>query len=199
VRLVINKYWSKIIIFLIALLPMAFMIWLAASNHLGPDPAKKLALITGEWALRFVLLTLLISSLSRASQRLRFLLQFRRMIGLFAFFYASVHLFVFISLILGFDATLLLAEINKRPYITVGVLAWVAMLPLALTSNAAAIKKLGARQWKQLHRLVYLSLFLAILHLIWQVRSDWSDALLYSTLAMFLGVERIRSMNKKQP
>jgi len=175
----------------IALFPLVQIIWLVAFNHVGPDPGKKLALITGSWAIRFLLLTLLISSLSRINVHLRILLQWRRMIGLFTFFYASIHLLVFIALILGFDATLLLSEINKRPYIMVGMLAWSLMLPLAITSNQFMIRQLGGKKWKQLHRFVYIVLLLVLAHVIWQVRSSWFDAVLYTACAALLCVERL--------
>lgn len=188
----------KPIIFLTALLPMALVIYQIVNNQLGPDPAKALALISGKWAIRFLLLTLLLSSLARIRASLKAVLQFRRMLGLFAFFYASMHLLVFIVLLLNFDVAMLLSEINKRPYITVGTLSWLLLLPLALTSNTPAIKRLGGMRWRKLHRLVYVSVLLAIIHVVWRVRSDWSDALLYTTLALCLGLERIGLLNKKQ-
>jgi len=192
----------KPLVFVIALFPLVQIIWLVASGHLGPDPGKKLALITGSWAIRFLLLTLLISSLSRISVHLRILLQWRRMIGLFTFFYASIHLLVFIALILGFDTSLLLSEINKRPYITVGMLAWLLMLPLAITSNQFMIRRLGGKRWKLLHRLVYITLLLALAHVIWQVRSSWFDAILYTVCAAVLFIERlwsVRGLRKSLP
>jgi len=182
----------KFVVFFAALLPLVFMIWLAATNHLGPDPGKKLALFTGGWAIRFLLLTLLISSVSRVSPELRMLLQWRRMMGLFTFFYSSVHLFVFVVLILGFDTTLLLSEINKRPYILAGMLAWVLMLPLAVTSNQWMIRQLGGKKWKQLHCLIYIALLLALAHVIWQVRSSWFDAVFYTGGSILLLAERVR-------
>ena len=188
----------KPFVFVAALLPLAWIAWLVASNHLGPDPAVKLSHVTGEWAIRFLLLTLLTSSLSRAHEKLRFLLQVRRMLGLYAFFYAMIHILVFVAMYLGFDTSLLLSEIKKRPYILVGMLAWLLMLPLAVTSNQAMIKRLGGKNWKRLHRLIYIALLLVLAHVIWQVRSSWFDAVLYTACALVLFMERLRLLSGGQ-
>jgi sulfoxide reductase heme-binding subunit YedZ len=185
------------VIFVFSALPFLYIVWLALQNHLGTDPAKKLALMTGTWAIRFLLLTLLVSSSARLHAAMKVLLRWRRMIGLFAFFYASLHLVVFVALFLQFDAHLLWSEINKRPYILAGITAWMLLLPLALTSNARAIKRLGGKRWKLLHRLVYLAMLLGVVHVIWQVRASWFDAILYSAIAGALLAERLTSAFKR--
>jgi len=184
-----TPFWQYAAAGFLALAPLCYLLWLVISGDLGADPAKKLALATGDWTIRFLFFTLMLSTLARVCQPMRILVRWRRWFGLWTFFYATLHLFVFISLYLGFDGVVLLDELQERPYIAVGFLAWLLLLPLAVTSNNRAVRWLGSR-WKLLHRLVYLSVLLGVLHLIWQVRSDWFEAAVYSLLAGLLLLER---------
>ncbi len=170
--------------FVAALLPFAWLAYGAFAGGLGPDPAKTIMLTTGAWALRFLLLTLTVTPLRRIS-RWQWPMRLRRMLGLYAFFYACVHLATFCQFYTGWHWDRLLEELGKRPYITVGALAWLMLLPLALTSTRAMQRRLG-RNWRRLHQLVYPALVLACVHLAWQVRSDYGEALLYSLLAATL-------------
>ena len=153
-------------------------IWL---GQLGADPIAELTHASGDWALRFLLATLAMSPLRRLS-RWRWPLQYRRMLGLYSFFYACLHFAVYLALDLGGYWAQIFEDIIKRPFITVGFIAWLLLVPLAASSNRAAMRALG-RRWGQLHRLVYLIAGLALLHFIWLVKADLSEPLLY--LAVF--------------
>jgi sulfoxide reductase heme-binding subunit YedZ len=186
------KHFAKPFVFFLCLLPASYLfyaVYLAftgGGNLLGPDPAKTLSLETGEWAIRMLILALALTPL-RFLLNWSYLWQFRRMIGLYAFFYTSLHLLIFLMFLLQWDWSAIGREIAERPYITIGFTAWVVMLALALTSFNYAQRKLG-RNWKRLHRLVYLVNLLAVLHVIWIVRSSYGDALLYGGLvALLLG------------
>lgn len=178
-------------LWLFAASPLVYLVVLVVTNDLGPDPAKKLALLTGDWALCGLLLTLSISTLARYYPPARLLLRSRRAAGLWTFFYACLHLAVFVALYLDFDGAVLVRELQKRPYITLGFTAWLVLLALAITSSDYAVRTLG-RKWKVLHRWIYLALLLALCHVIWQVRSDWSSAFFFSLAGVLLLLERIK-------
>lgn len=186
---------GRFIVWLLAISPLAYLGVLLVTSNLGPDPAKKLALLTGDWVLCGLLLTLAISTMARHYPPARVLLRSRRAAGLWTFFYASLHLAVFIVLYLDLDTNLLVSELQKRPYITLGFLAWLVLFSLAITSSDYAVRALG-RQWKVLHRLVYLALLLALCHVIWQVRSDWSNAFFFSLAGVLLVSERLLSLRR---
>jgi len=180
----------KPLLFLALLCPalyLFYVVYLAftgGANLLGPDPAKTLSLLTGEWAIRTLLFALAMTPI-RHLFNWPYAWQLRRMTGLFAFFYASLHLLVFLMFLLGWDFSAIAVEIVERPYITIGFAAYLLMLPLALTSFNFAQRKLG-RNWKRLHRVVYLVSLLAVLHVVWIVRSSYGDALLYGGLTVLL-------------
>lgn len=182
--------YRKPLLWLVLLLPLLLIAWQIWRDQLGADPAERLSHLTGEWSLRILLLTLFLSVVARRFQGARNLLALRRMCGLFAFFYASLHLLVFLAMYLGFDPAVLKDEFLKRPYIVAGTLAWLLLIPLAATSFNAAIRQLGAQRWKALHRMVYVALLLVVVHLAWQVRSSWEDAAVYGTLSLMLLLER---------
>ena len=160
--------WSKPLVVLLALLPLALLVLAAVHNTLGPDPVSQLEKRTGIWALRLLLLTLAITPLRRFTGW-NWLIRYRRMLGLFTFFYASVHLTVYLVIDLGGFWSQIFAEIAKKPYITVGFAAWLLLIPLAVTSTRGMMRRLG-RRWGQLHKLVYVIGVLAILHFVWQVK-----------------------------
>ncbi|MBN8741988.1 MAG: sulfoxide reductase heme-binding subunit YedZ [Lysobacterales bacterium 69-70] len=159
---------AKILVFALCLLPLGHLIWDVAQQTLGPDPVAALEHRSGDWALRLLLLTLAITPLRRFSG-VAALIRLRRMLGLFAFFYATLHLTVYLAIDLGGFWRQLFSEIVKRPYITVGFLAWLLLVPLALTSTKGMMRRLG-RRWGQLHKLVYPIGLLAVLHYLWQVK-----------------------------
>ena len=163
--------------FVLCLLPFAAMLFGALSNSLGPDPGEQLMHVSGEWSLRLLACTLLVTPL-RYWTGWQVLLKMRRMLGLYAFFYACIHLLVFLQLFIGWLPRVLLEELVERPYITVGFASLVLMLPLAVTSTRGMQRRLK-RNWQRLHRLVYLAAILACVHLLWQSRSDVGEALAY--------------------
>lgn len=166
---------------------LAYGVALAATgreNLLGPDPAQYLALETGTWSIRMLVAALALTPL-RYLFNAPYLWRLRRMLGLFALFYVTLHFLVFLAFLLQWQWQELGREVNERPYITLGFLAFVLLLPLGITSLQVAQRKLGPR-WKQLHRLVYVINILAVLHVSWIVRSSIADALFYGVLVVLL-------------
>lgn len=175
-----------------ALAPLAILtwqfidVWRTGSDALGADPVAEIEHRLGIWALRLLLATLAITPL-RQLAGLPVLVRFRRMLGLYAFAYASLHLAAYLVLDLRGYWSLVFGEIVERPYITVGFAAWLLLVPLAITSTTGWIRRLG-RNWARLHRAVYLVAALAVLHFWWVVKTDWREPLLYAAiLALLLG------------
>ena len=185
----------RILTFLICLIPFVLLLLKVLQNDLGPDPAKELALETGEWSIRFLLLALAMTPLRHLSGRMEFA-QRRRMIGLFALFYASVHFLVWVIFLLGLRWGAILEEVVERPYITIGFSSFLILIVLGATSPRVMVRKLG-KNWRRLHRLVYVAGVLAVIHLVWIVRTDLSEALLYGAiLAGLLGWRLVFARNK---
>lgn len=185
----------RILTFLVCLIPFVLLLLKVLQNDLGPDPAKELALETGEWSIRFLLLALAMTPLRHLSGRMEFA-QRRRMVGLFALFYASVHFLVWVIFLLGLRWGAILEEVVERPYITIGFASFLILIVLGATSPRAMVRKLG-KNWRRLHRLVYVAGVLAIIHLVWIVRTDLSEALLYGAiLAGLLGWRLVFARNK---
>jgi methionine sulfoxide reductase heme-binding subunit len=183
-------------VFILLLLPAlyySYAVYLALNgeNILGPDPAQALALATGEWSIRILVGALAITPL-RYLLNMPKLWNYRRMVGLFALFYVSLHLLVFLMFLLQWQWLDIGREIVERPYITVGFTAFILLVPLGLTSFQAAQRRMG-RNWKKLHRLVYGINILAVLHILWVVRSSYFDAVLYGSLVLIcLGYRMLR-------
>jgi sulfoxide reductase heme-binding subunit YedZ len=163
--------FTKITIFLAALLPLADLAWKALHDGLGANPIEVITRSTGTWTLVSVLATLAITPL-RQITRQYWLIGVRRMVGLFAFFYGTLHFLTYIWLDKFFDVHEIVKDIAKRPFITVGFSAFVLMIPLAATSTAWSIRRLGGRNWQNLHRLIYVTGFLGVVHYIWLVKAD---------------------------
>ena len=145
--------------------------WGAVTNNLGPDPTADIAFATGKATLYLLTITLAISPLRRLSPHLSWLIKFRRLLGLFAFFYATLHMLTWVALYNNFDVHAMLADVTKRRFITMGVAAYLLILPLALTSTTWAICKLGGKNWNRLHKLIYLAVVCGDIHYWWQVKT----------------------------
>lgn len=184
----------KPVVFVAALLPAAILMYQAVFGGLGPDPAEALIHSTGEWAIRLLIVALLVSPLRPFFSPLGGL---RRMLGLFTFTYASIHLLLFLQFDLGWSAARVWEEIVERPYITVGFGAWLILLPLAITSTSGWQRRLR-RGWKRLHQGVYIVAPLVSLHIIWQARSDVGEALVYTGILGALLLWRLKGFLKKR-
>ena len=177
-------------VFTLCLIPLGWLFYGASQGLLGPDPAEQIMHVTGEWSLRILILTLLVSPLRQFSGW-GWPLRLRRMLGLFVFFYACVHLLTFAHFYIGWTPAILLEEVIERPYITVGALAWLLLIPLTATSTRR-MQRLLRRNWRRLHLLVYPVALLACLHLTWQARSDIGEALIYTLIVVALLGWRLR-------
>lgn len=160
----------KVLTWIACLWPFGLLVYGAVTNTLGADPTANIELTTGYNTLLLLILSLAITPLRRVWSKLSWLIQFRRLLGLFAFFYGTVHLLTYVALYAGFDVNTMLADVAKRRFITVGVAAWLLLVPLAATSTTWAIRKLGGKRWNQLHKLVYLAAACGIVHYWWQVK-----------------------------
>jgi sulfoxide reductase heme-binding subunit YedZ len=187
----------KPLVFGAGLLPLGWLIYAAATGGLGPDPAEVIMHVSGEWGLRLLALTLALPLLRQLLDK-PWPMRLRRMLGLFAFFYACLHLASFAHFYIGWSGALLLEEVVERPYITAGFLAWLLLLPLAVTSTRGMQRRLGKR-WRQLHRLVYPAAVLACVHLVWQVRSDAAEALVYALIFGLLLGWRLLPRQARRP
>lgn len=174
----------KFAIWIACLSPLGCLVYWAATQQLGPDPGKALTDYLGLWALRLLLVVLLLRPLREITGRPQFV-QVRRLVSLFAWFYASIHLLAGMFYVIGWSWVDLLVAFDERSYITLGILAWVLMMPLGLTSNRWAQRRLGAR-WRKLHRLIYPLAVLACLHFVWLVRENYLEAVLYSAILVVL-------------
>jgi sulfoxide reductase heme-binding subunit YedZ len=160
----------KTLTWIACLSPFALLTCEAITNTLGPDPTSKITLTTGYNALLMLILSLAITPLRLLSPRLSWLIKFRRLLGLFAFFYASLHLATYIGLYMNFDLGVFKTDITRRRFIIAGFLAYTLLVPLAATSTLWAIRKLGGRRWNRLHKLVYFAAICGIIHYWWQVK-----------------------------
>ena len=174
----------KPFIFVLALLPAALLASAGFRGTLGVNPAETLQLETGIWALRLLLITLAVTPLRRVTGWNR-PIQYRRMLGLFAFFYATTHVLTYLVLDQFFAVDLILKDVAKRPFITAGAVAFVLMVPLALTSTKGWIRRLG-RRWQALHRLVYLSGIAAAVHFIWKMKIAAGEPVYYAVILTVL-------------
>jgi methionine sulfoxide reductase heme-binding subunit len=183
------RWGLKPLLWLLLLTPMVGLIYGALTADLGPDPQKTLVLTTGKWTLYSLLLTLSVSPLRRWTGVAQ-LLRVRRLLGLFAFFYACLHVSCYVLLYLGLEWAVLLEDLTERPYIVVGMLAFTGLWPLALTSTQRQMRRLG-RRWQRLHYLVYPIAILGWLHYLWQVKSDLNKPLFLGLLLGLLLATRL--------
>ncbi len=184
---VLTSKWAKVFVFLLCLVPAGVLIWDAFTGNLSSNPTQFLEHATGDWTLRFVAITLSVTPL-RKILRQPHLIRFRRMLGLFAFFYGFCHLSIYVTFDQVFDLHGIWADVMKRRYITVGFTGFVLMIPLALTSTAGWIRRLGGKRWQILHRAIYLTAIAGVIHFYWLVKSDVHLPLEYAAvMAVLLG------------
>jgi len=177
----------KPFIFLACLGPLSRLAWKAYAGLLGANPIEVITHSTGDWTLIFLLVTLSITPLRKITRQ-PWLIRYRRMFGLFAFFYATLHFTTYIWLDKFFNLHDMLADIAKRKFITVGFTAFVLLIPLAVTSTSGSIRRLGGKRWQALHRLIYVTAILGVIHYLWLVKADIRKPLEYGTvLAIILG------------
>ena len=182
--------FTKIAVFLCALIPLGRLAWKALHDGLGANPIEVITHTTGDWTLILILATLSITPLRRITGQY-WLISVRRMIGLFAFFYGFLHFLTYIWLDKFFDVHEMWKDIAKRPFITVGFSAFVLMIPLALTSTAGWIRRLGGKNWQRLHRLIYLAAILGVLHYLWLVKADTRKPVEYGFVLSVLFLYRV--------
>ena len=188
----------KTLTWVACLWPMGLLVYGAATNNLGPDPTSKLALTTGYNTLLLLILSLAITPVRRLSPRLNWLIKFRRLLGLFAFFYGTVHMLTYVALYSNFDLSAMLDDIARRKFITIGVAAWLLLVPLAATSTNWAIRKLGGKNWNRLHKLVYVAAVCGIIHYWWQVKTGVLSPLrLTVVLAVLLAARPVWTLSQK--
>ncbi len=181
-----NKHaWIKPTVFILCALPFLILIGDAAFDALGANPIEAITHRTGDWALRFLLITLAVTPLRKFSGW-RWPGPLRRMLGLYAFFYAAMHFSTWLVLDQFFDLSAIIEDIIKRPYITVGMTALTLLIPLAITSTNKMVKRLGGQRWKKLHKLVYVIALLGVLHFIWLVKADLVEPGIYALLLIVL-------------
>ena len=180
----INQRYLKVVIFTLSLVPIFFIIYQIITNQLGPEPIKDITHHTGKWTLYFIVITLAMTPLKKIT-KLNIWINYRRMFGLFIFFYASVHLMTYVGLDYRFDLKSIGDDILKKKYIFIGFSAWLLLIPLAITSNKQMIKILKDK-WKKLHRLIYLIALFGAIHYLWLVKRDLTEPLIFLTIILIL-------------
>jgi len=186
---IIRTKWVKIPVFIACLGPLAYLVWKALRQELGANPIEFVTHQTGDWTLIFLVLTLAVTPARKILRRPE-LIRFRRMLGLFAFFYGCLHFSTWIGLDKFFDFAEMLKDVRKRTFITAGFTGFALMIPLALTSTAGWIRRLGGKRWQLLHRLIYVSALAGVVHYYWLVKSDVHKPVLYGTLIVLLLIYR---------
>jgi sulfoxide reductase heme-binding subunit YedZ len=191
--------YLKAAIWLGCLAPCGRLIFLGLTGQLGANPVEFITLSTGTWTLVFILVTISITPLRKITGQ-TWLTRLRRLIGLFAFFYACLHFITYIWLDKFFDAQEVIKDLSKRPFIMAGFLAFLTLIPLACTSTARSIRAMGGRNWQLSHRLIYLSSIAAVTHFWWKVKADVREPAIYAAiLALLLGFRVLSAARKREP
>jgi methionine sulfoxide reductase heme-binding subunit len=179
--------------------PFVWLAWGAVQNTLGPNATGTIAFTTGRTTLWLLVITLAISPVRRMWPRLSWLIKFRRLLGLFAFFYASVHMLTYVALYSGFNVSLMLSDVAKRRFITAGAAAYLLLIPLAATSTTWAIRKLGGKRWNRLHMLIYPAAILGVIHYWWQLKPGVLTPLRITIiLAVLLAVRPVLAWRRRK-
>ena len=184
--------WSKVLVFLLCLAPLFRLAWRVWNQDVTANPTEFIQHFTGDWAIRLIVATLAVTPL-RKLLGVPGLIRFRRMAGLFAFFYACLHVLTYLWLDKLFDFPAMLKDVGRRPFITAGFAAFVCLVPLAVTSTAGWIRRLGGKRWQRLHSLIYVTAIAAVVHYYWLVKSDIRQPMLYGTLVALLLAWRVVS------
>ena len=197
-NLLLSHRWAKPLVFALCLLPLSWLLYRVVQDQLGANPQEALIRATGDWALRFLVIVLAVTPLRELSG-LSALARYRRMLGVFMYFYALLHFLSYSGFDMGFDVADILNDIVKRPFILVGSLALLLLTPLAATSFNAAIRAVGAQRWQRLHRLVYAVAGLAILHFFWMRagKNDFAEVAVYAALLALLLGWRLRKLRPR--
>jgi sulfoxide reductase heme-binding subunit YedZ len=172
---------AKLVVWALCLAPFLRLAWRIWHQDVTPNPIEFITHFTGDWTIRFIVVTLAITPL-RKLLRVPDLIRFRRLIGLFAFFYACLHFATYLWLDHSFDMPAIVKDVAKRPYVTAGFTGFVLMIPLAITSTTGWIRRLGGKRWQRLHRLIYVTAIAGVIHYYWLVKSDIRLPVLYGTL-----------------
>ena len=184
------KKYIKIPIFFLSLLPILIIFYQIIFNQLGPEPVKEITHVTGLWTLRFIIITLAMTTLQRIT-KLNFWISYRRMFGLFVFFYASAHMMTYVGIDYRFDWSSISDDIVKKKFIFAGFLAWLLLVPLALTSSKRMIRLLRDK-WKKIHKLIYVISLLGVIHFIWLVKIVTVEPLIYLIIIVILLMLRVK-------
>jgi sulfoxide reductase heme-binding subunit YedZ len=187
---VLSSKWTKVFAFLLCLVPLFLLGWRAYNQKLGANPIEKITHTTGDWTIWFLLITLSVTPFRKLLNQPK-LARFRRMLGLFAFFYGCLHLMTWMWLDKFFDLKDMWEDVVKRRFITVGMLAFVMLIPLAITSTNGWVRRLGFVRWQRLHRLVYFSALAGVIHYYWLVKSDVRLPLFYGAILTVLMTYRL--------
>jgi sulfoxide reductase heme-binding subunit YedZ len=194
-KTVLLSRWAKVVLFVVCLAPVFELAWDAYRQDLTLNPIEYITHFTGNWTIRFLLITLTITPLRNLTNQPQ-LVRFRRMLGLFAFFYGSLHFMTWLGLDKFFDLKEMWADVVKRRFITAGMTGYALMIPLAATSTAGWVRRLGFKRWQLLHRLIYFSALAGVIHYYWLVKSDVRLPLMYggiwAVLMLFRAVARLR-------
>ena len=177
-------------VFVLCLAPLAWLAWKGIHQDLGANPIEYITHSTGDWTLRFLVITLSITPLRKLLGRPQ-LIRFRRMLGLFAFFYGCLHFATYVWLDKFFDVSDMIKDVGKRPFVTAGFTGFVPLVPLALTSTAGWIRRLGGKRWQRLHRLIYVTAVAGVVHYYWLVKSDVRKPVMYGALVAILLAYRL--------
>ena len=189
-RRLLSSKWTKVAVFLVCLVPLGALVNRALTGGLGANPVEFIQHATGDWTLRFLIFTLAITPL-RKLLNLPELIRFRRMLGLFAFFYVCLHFLTYIGPDQSFSLSGMWKDVEKRRFITVGFLGFVLLIPLALTSTAGWIRRLGGKRWQRLHRSIYVTAICGVIHYYWLVKSDVRKPVFYGALVAILLLWRL--------
>lgn len=190
--------FAKVAVFIASLVPLAILAWSAYSNALGANPIEEIQIQTGLWSLRFLALSLAISPLRKLTGW-NTIIRYRRTFGLFAFFYATVHLLNYVALDMYFDISDIVEDVAKHLYVTVGVATWLVLIPLVATSTRSSIRRLGGRRWNRLHQLAYVAAVGGTVHYLWAVKKDTLYPVLYVALfAVLLGYRVLLWLKKRR-